>query len=787
MKKISFYTFTIFFLIIVAPIGKSEIHPSILPDSQETFISEIPYVAYSTLDPATNYDSIGNSIIQVIYEGLFTYNGNSINQYLPSLALNYTISPDGLMYTYHLRQGVNFSDGSPFNAYIMQYSIQRAIIMNDPHSGVWVSQSFIKGADYIHSLADENISQANFFLSKLSVRAVSDYILEINTSTPSSAFISSLTFPCYYAVSPSFIITHEPTSYTTNQSDKEFGMVSLSNMFPNLTNSTIRSKLGLLSTQDISNSGIVPQSSSDGPAAYTYFFSHALGTGPYIFNGFSSGGTAVNLIKNANWWNNNNFNPKSPTIIKIQQIPDLSTRLLDVSNNYADSVYVSEHDLNLILNLSTLDPLQNNVNVITYPSLSEYFISFNENSIGDSTQLHQTNAQNGYNISYIEANKIVQYSWNSSNGSIQYASPNNPFTSLLFRKAFSYVFNYTVFLQDYSYGMDSRMEGIIPKGIFGHQDDLIKNGFVPTQNLTLAKSLFKEVNWQGYITISFYLDNPYKSIFANLLKDQIAKLNVGISILVQGYSDYNPQVEDSPILFFEWNPDFAHPQNFMDPMLLYNNRFYPQMNYSNPYLSSLSTQADNSRNITLINSIYRQIEKKFSQDFPIMYLDQETHVKVFNQRITGMTNISSGISNPILKGINFQFLGIKISSSSVTSTTSMTSTRSSSTTTISTSSIISSESPPINNNIFGSILNYFKIIVLSSFIIGPLLLTIVVLIEYRSYSKIKQNKTSHPTSSFINYLKTRLKRSNPKAKGPQHLSEETIDIIEDIIEENKTE
>lgn len=38
-------------------------------------------------------------------------------QYLPGLALNWTVSPNATSYTFSLRQGVTFSNGDPFNAY----------------------------------------------------------------------------------------------------------------------------------------------------------------------------------------------------------------------------------------------------------------------------------------------------------------------------------------------------------------------------------------------------------------------------------------------------------------------------------------------------------------------------------------------------------------------------------------------------------------------------------------------------------------------------------------------
>ena len=38
-------------------------------------------------------------------------------RYMPGLAANWTVSPDGTTYTFNLRQDVTFSTGHPFNAY----------------------------------------------------------------------------------------------------------------------------------------------------------------------------------------------------------------------------------------------------------------------------------------------------------------------------------------------------------------------------------------------------------------------------------------------------------------------------------------------------------------------------------------------------------------------------------------------------------------------------------------------------------------------------------------------
>jgi peptide/nickel transport system substrate-binding protein len=76
------------------------------------------------LDPA--YETDGNSfmICDNIYEALVFYKDES-TALEPGLAESWDISPDGLTYTFNLRKGVKFHDGTPFNADAVVFSIGR--------------------------------------------------------------------------------------------------------------------------------------------------------------------------------------------------------------------------------------------------------------------------------------------------------------------------------------------------------------------------------------------------------------------------------------------------------------------------------------------------------------------------------------------------------------------------------------------------------------------------------------------------------------------------------------
>jgi len=77
-------------------------------------------------DPAIWYGGLGNPVELGLYEGLTKYGQNNGNVE-PDLATSWTISPDGLTYTFHLRPGVTFHDGTPFNSAAAMYSWRRDI------------------------------------------------------------------------------------------------------------------------------------------------------------------------------------------------------------------------------------------------------------------------------------------------------------------------------------------------------------------------------------------------------------------------------------------------------------------------------------------------------------------------------------------------------------------------------------------------------------------------------------------------------------------------------------
>ncbi len=82
----------------------------------------------SPLDPDTYYEAQGLPITQGTYQTLVTYAPNS-PKIIPLLATSWSESRNGLTYTFHLRHGVRFSDGTPFNAAAAEASFKRRTVM----------------------------------------------------------------------------------------------------------------------------------------------------------------------------------------------------------------------------------------------------------------------------------------------------------------------------------------------------------------------------------------------------------------------------------------------------------------------------------------------------------------------------------------------------------------------------------------------------------------------------------------------------------------------------------
>lgn len=91
---------------------------------------------WSTLDYAWAYSVTDITVIINLYETLIGYDGSRTDRFVPKLATavpdlqNGLLSPDGRRYTFPIRQGVRFHDGTPLTAGDVAYSLQRYLLID---------------------------------------------------------------------------------------------------------------------------------------------------------------------------------------------------------------------------------------------------------------------------------------------------------------------------------------------------------------------------------------------------------------------------------------------------------------------------------------------------------------------------------------------------------------------------------------------------------------------------------------------------------------------------------
>src|SRR5947209_11269712 len=152
----------------------------------------------NTFDPGISTDATSINAINMVFTGLVQLDDNLNIQ--PQMAQSYDKSSDGLTYTFHLRQGLKFSDGTKLDANDVAYSIDRSLSPAiNSQSGVALTYlGLIKGA------ADRTAGKVNTVIGSGIV--VQDPNTLVNHLTqPAAYFLDAITYPTAYVVEKSVI------------------------------------------------------------------------------------------------------------------------------------------------------------------------------------------------------------------------------------------------------------------------------------------------------------------------------------------------------------------------------------------------------------------------------------------------------------------------------------------------------------------------------------------------------------------------------------------------------
>lgn len=161
-------------------------HP--LASSQVLVFPNVGTQDLGVLDPAQGPDANSAIAVGMIYSGLVKFDQNL--EVVPDQAYSWTISPDNKTYTFKLKPGIMFSDGTPVTAQTYVYTLTRQILPQ-------VQGGFAQGFFGIIDGANDVINGKTTVLR--GVRALDDSTLQITLTQPAAYFLdlmaTSFCFP----------------------------------------------------------------------------------------------------------------------------------------------------------------------------------------------------------------------------------------------------------------------------------------------------------------------------------------------------------------------------------------------------------------------------------------------------------------------------------------------------------------------------------------------------------------------------------------------------------------
>jgi peptide/nickel transport system substrate-binding protein len=125
-------------------------------------------------------------ILMNVYDGLARYQDGTL-KVEPALAKSWEISDDGKTYTFHLREGVAFHDGTPFNAQAVKFTFDRMLNEDHPYH-------------------DTGPFPFAFFFSAIErTEVVGEYTVRFHLKAPYAPFLANLAYPVGLIVSPAAV------------------------------------------------------------------------------------------------------------------------------------------------------------------------------------------------------------------------------------------------------------------------------------------------------------------------------------------------------------------------------------------------------------------------------------------------------------------------------------------------------------------------------------------------------------------------------------------------------
>jgi peptide/nickel transport system substrate-binding protein len=591
--------------------------------------SEIP----DSLDPAVTFSTPGWAAVQQVYQGLVNYNGSSVTNFSGVLASSWTVTNNPntnfSTYTFQLRQGIVFSNGDPYNAYVQWYSLYRSLLL-------------VQGPQFI---LEENFYSTNFSSSNpLSYYSAADakaanatLVNDLNTwnfDTPTASEIAQMEMPLqsFQVINQYSIALNLGYGYLASNYTYLLAAISAPNSYA--VDPVWVGQHGGVTFGEVND----------------YLASNTLGTGPYQLLGYNGvGGGGYTLKPNSKYWAgavaatqpwNNNLQPANTSIeVIFQDTIDITTNdLIKGTVQGASFAYIGP---------STINQLEGHSNLVVQPLPISY------------------GATSG--SWWIFLNQSVY-----------------PFNNLSVREAITHAIDYQKIIQEAFGGYASQWVGPVPPGYPYDNNATAKEPYYQ-YNPTLAQqeiqsSPCKNAACKGTTISYMYLNSGADWIdTASLLQSELAAINitinpVGVSLaqlyqeqgLDKGVCVSSTNANGGPFYMGQefYTSDYISPDDWTqndfvstgsanECMAGFNSVASPEYNstvYNWTYLAASDSNA------TDLTNYYTEMTQLLYNNYTEIWLVVPTAFGVYSSNLHGIIQNPMGSAEPFVIDLNTQWL-----------------------------------------------------------------------------------------------------------------------------------
>ena len=292
-----------------------------------------------SLDPAWSYDSASHLVILNVYEYLVEYKGSSTEELVSFIATqvprksNGLMSPNSLTYTFPIRQGVKFQDGTPLTPEDVKYSLMR-FLLHDRAGGP--SSLLLEPILGYSSTRDET--------GRVIEKAFQDADQRIQ-------------------VEGNNVVIQIPKPYAPL-------LAILTNWAP------VISKQWAIENGDWDGTEATWGDYNNPQKESSYFFEHMNGTGPFMLERWDKKNKEIILVRNDNYWQA----PARLRRVIIKGVNEFATRRLMLSAGDADIISAERSQLSQLRGLPGIDIIDDLPSIEMNPAV---FFTFQVNPVGN--------------------------------------------------------------------------------------------------------------------------------------------------------------------------------------------------------------------------------------------------------------------------------------------------------------------------------------------------------------------------------------------------------------------